>query len=255
MIQDELRQKSKHSSLLTKNSMSNSIQLLCSALCYLVRSLFQHKSTRGAGPLLRTSQELLKFPLSAAGYHISIFLWPALAEMKISSLLPSLPQCLGNKAGHIASTLTRSSHPTRLRSLFSLRNPRQQHLQSSVSGSEPQHWNLQAGSARAISTGLILLPCKQQHFSETKWDQCWACPGSWRSQTENTELLLTAAAPEPQTKRSHWQLIGLRELILGCCLKTVLAETCAAVDSRSLWRARGLFSSYCQIVLFFCWET
>lgn len=145
MQQDELRQKSKHSSLLTKNSMSNSIQLLCSALCYLVRSLFQHKSTRGAGPLLRTSQELLKFPLSAAGYHISIFLWAALAEMKISSLLPSLPQCLGNKAGHVASTLTRSSHPTRLRSLFSLHNPlsaapAEQRLWLRTSALKPPGW-------------------------------------------------------------------------------------------------------------------
>lgn len=91
--------------------MSNSIQLSCSALSYLVHSLFQDKFTRGAYPLLYTSQELLTFPFSAAGYHISLSLW---AELKISSILTCLSQCLGAKAGpFFAPTLAPSSDPTR----------------------------------------------------------------------------------------------------------------------------------------------
>jgi len=94
--------------------MSNSIQLSCLALWYLIYSLFQGKFTGGAYPPLHTSQELLKFPFSAAGYHISISLWAGLAELKVSSVLTSLSQCLGDKAGHfLASTLTHSSDATR----------------------------------------------------------------------------------------------------------------------------------------------
>lgn len=73
---------------------------------------------------------------------------------------------------------------------------------------------------------------------------------AWCSQTGNLELLLTEAAPEPETIWSRWQVIGPSELILGSCLKTVFAETCAAMDSYCLWHARGLFSNYCQIMLF-----
>lgn len=58
----------------------------------LKHSLFQDKFTGGAYPLLHTSQELLRFPFSAAGYHISILLWAGLAELKSSSILTSLSQ-------------------------------------------------------------------------------------------------------------------------------------------------------------------
>lgn len=52
--------------------------------------------------------------------------------------------------------------------------------------------------------------------------------------TDNSELLLTEAAPEPETKQACWQLIGHSELLPESSSKTGFAETCAALDSYRL---------------------
>lgn len=139
--------------------MSNSIEVSCSASWCLVRSLFQHELGGEAYLLLCTSQEMLIFSFSAAGYRISKLLWQ---NWKI--LLTPVLWCWGVKQDHIGPLYPHwcTQLPPDLHSLFSASLTVADHCLW-TSTLTPLAWVFMGCWYQARSA-----PTEQQHFSEAK---------------------------------------------------------------------------------------